>query len=80
LKLEQKGFAKLTKDGENARRLCIRLTPKSEVFNKVYHEKSLLFFNQLFANLSASDLSATKNVISSLKEILERMEKEYVTE
>lgn len=80
LKLQQKGYVNLTKDEKDARRLRIRLTSKSWDFNEVYHDKSELFFKKLFVNLSESDLSATKNVMLTLRDTLERMGKEYVTE
>ena len=80
LKLQQKGYVDLTKDEKDARRLRISLTPKSLEFNDAYHDKSELFFKKLFINLSELDLSATKIVMSTLRDTLERMEKEYVTE
>jgi DNA-binding MarR family transcriptional regulator len=80
LKLEQKGFVELSKDGDDARRLRIKPTAKCDEFSNAHHEKSQLFMKNLFGSFQKNDLQVTKNVLTGLKEILERVEKEYVRE
>jgi DNA-binding MarR family transcriptional regulator len=80
LKLEQKGFVELSKDGDDARRLRIKATSKSKEFSQAYEHKNNLFMEQLFGSFEASDLLATKKVMLGMKDKLERMEKEYVRE
>ncbi len=80
LKLEKKGYVELYKDEEDARRLRIRTTPKCEVFSKAYEEKSSIFMDKLFTDFDASDLSAAKKVMSTMKDVLETLEKDYIKE
>lgn len=80
LKLEQKGFVIIYKDEKDARRLRIKATPKCEEFSKAYHKKSAEFMNQLFQNIPDSDMEIARNVMLTMSEQLERMEKDYVTE
>jgi DNA-binding MarR family transcriptional regulator len=80
LKLEQKGYVELSRDGEDARRLRIKITPKSEEFKQAYEEKSQLFLDKLFTGFHEGDLQTTKNVMSEMKMKLEGMEKDYVSE
>lgn len=78
LKLEQKGFVELNKDKDDGRRLRISPTKKSEILSEVYEQKSYEFIEKLFGSFPDSELEATKKVMLSMTEILERMEKEYV--
>ena len=78
LKLEQKGYVEISKDAEDARRLRIRSTPKSQEFAQEYQERSAEFMEKLFGQFSQEELKTTENVIMSMKTILERMEKDYV--
>jgi DNA-binding MarR family transcriptional regulator len=78
LKLENKGYVEISKDDEDARRLRIKATSKTNELNSAYEKKSELFLNQLFGSLKEEDLSVTKHVMTSLINILERMEKDYV--
>lgn len=78
LKLEQKGYVEINRDGEDARRLRIRLAPKSISFSEAYREKSLRFMEKLFGDFQKTDLFTTKNVMLSMKDILEKMEKDYI--
>jgi len=80
LKLEQKGYVELSKDELDGRRLRITLTPKSEEFRTAYDKKSSLFMAQLFDNFKEEDLTVTKKVMLSMRDILEGMEKDYVRE
>jgi DNA-binding MarR family transcriptional regulator len=80
LKLEQKGFVEITKDNEDARRLRIRATQKSQEFSQQYHEKSNDFMNKLFGQFRPEDLKITEGVMISMMTILEGMEKDYVKE
>lgn len=80
LKLEQKGYVEVSKDIEDARRLRIKLTPKSYEFQDAYQEKSSIFMNRLFDGFKKSDLAITKKVMSAMRDTLERMEKDYVRE
>ncbi len=77
LKLEKKGYVELNKDEQDTRKLRIKLTQKSLEFNRAYQDKSTLFMNQLFENFKTSDLSITRNVLSLLKENLERIGNDY---
>jgi DNA-binding MarR family transcriptional regulator len=78
LKLEQKGYVEISKDAEDARRLRISLTPKSEAFSKAYEEKSAQFLNQLFDSFKKEELSTAKHVLFTMRNRLEGMEKDYV--
>lgn len=78
LKLEQKGYVEIAKDSEDARRLRIKATPKSEEFSREYHGKSTDFMNQLFGCFQSEDLKTTEQVMLTMKTILEGMEKDYV--
>lgn len=78
LKLEQKGYVEITKDETDARRLRIKLTEKSIEFHDAYQEKSNEFMTRLFDGFKNTDLAATKKVMSTMRETLERMEKDYV--
>ncbi|MDF2486459.1 MAG: Transcriptional regulator, MarR family [Herbinix sp.] len=78
LKLEQKGYVEILKDSEDARRLRIKATPKSEAFSREYHEKSAKFMNQLFGSFPQEELKTTEQVMLTMKTILEGMEKDYV--
>lgn len=80
LKLEQRGYVELSKDAEDARRLRIKATPKSEEFSIAYQEKSNEFMEELFSDFNDADLLVTRNVMLALKEKLEGMEKDYVRE
>lgn len=80
LKMEQKGYVEIRKDPEDARRLRIIMTPKSEEFHMLYHEKSQIFMNRLFEGFSKEELAATKKVMSMMRDKLEGMEKDYVKE
>lgn len=80
LKLEQKGYVEVSKDEADARRLRIKLTPKSIEFQKDYNDKSQNFLDRLFSNFREEDLAVTKNVMFSMREILEGMGKDYVRE
>lgn len=80
LKLEQKGYVEVSKDESDARRLRIRITPKSKEFSEAYNEKSQIFMERLFGNFSKEDLAATKRVLYSMRDILERMGNDYVRE
>jgi DNA-binding MarR family transcriptional regulator len=80
LKLEQKGYVELSKDKTDKRLLRISSTPKSVEFSKEYEEKSGAFIEKLFSNISEADLETTKNVMSTMRDLLEGMEKDYVRE
>jgi len=80
LKLEQKGYVELSKDEEDGRRLRIKPTPKSAEFNKAYEKRNEEFMGKLFYNFIDADLIITKNVMSTMRDILEGMEKDYVSE
>lgn len=80
LKLEHKGYVELKKDENDARRLRIILTPKSYEFQKLYEGKSEDFMNELFRGIDKKDMDATLKVMLTLKNHLERMEKDYVRE
>lgn len=80
LKLEQKGYVEINKDEKDARRLRISLTKKSYDFQDAYQEKSSQFLETLFNNFKEDDLLVAKNVLFSMREILERMAKDYVRE
>ncbi|MHB8130701.1 MAG: MarR family winged helix-turn-helix transcriptional regulator [Mobilitalea sp.] len=80
LKLEQKGYVELSKDEMDGRRLRIKPTSKSAEFNKAYEKKNAEFMGKLFGNFIDADLITTKNVMSSMREILEGMENDYVRE
>ncbi len=80
LKLEQKGYVEITKDSEDARRLRIKATPKSEAFSQEYHQKSAEFMDKLFGQFKPEDLKVTEEVMLSMKTILEGLGKEYVKE
>lgn len=80
LKLEQKGFVELHKDEKDARRLRIKITPKVEAFHKSYESKSAEFMDELFSDCKKEDLATTLNVLLSLNNNLERLEKNYVRE
>jgi len=80
LKLEQRGYVEVKKDEVDARRLRIKLTPKSLEFHNSYQEKSNEFMTKLFDGLKTADLAATKKVMSALRDVLERMGKDYVSE
>jgi DNA-binding MarR family transcriptional regulator len=78
LKLEQKGFVETYKDPEDARRLRIRITPKSIEFNESYQQKSSTFLNTLFEGFKEKDLSNMKQIMLKMREKLEGMGKDYV--
>jgi len=78
LKLEQKGYVQVSKDKNDSRRLRIKVTEKVEEFSKEYDQKSDEFLNQLFGHFKDEELTVTKNVMLSMKAILEGMENEYV--
>lgn len=80
LKLEQKGYVELSKDEEDARRLRIKPTQKSIELTKAYDEKSAEFLNRLFGSFKDEDLAIARNVMFSMRGILERMKKDYVRE
>jgi DNA-binding MarR family transcriptional regulator len=80
LKLEQKGYVEINKDDIDARRLRIKLTPKSYEFHNAYQEKSNQFMTKLFDGFTKTELAITKNVMSKMRDTLERMEKDYVRE
>lgn len=80
LKLEQKGYVELYKDEADARRLRIKATPKCQEFSAAYDEKSQIFMKQLFSSFSKKDLSATKKVLYSMRNIIEGMDMNYVKE
>jgi DNA-binding MarR family transcriptional regulator len=80
LKLEQKEYVTLSKDEEDARRLRIKLTSKSQELGQAYHESSAIFMNRLFDSFDKEELSITKAVLEKMKLILERMKKDYVRE
>ncbi|HWT75356.1 MAG TPA: MarR family transcriptional regulator [Mobilitalea sp.] len=80
IKLEQKGYVEVTKDETDARRLRIKMTPKSHEFHDAYQEKSNVFMSRLFDGFKKSDLAVTKKVMSTMRNTLERMEKDYVRE
>ncbi len=80
LKLEQKGYVEISKDETDARRLRIKLTPKSEEFHQLYQEKSIRFMNRLFDGFNKEDLSVTKKVMVTMRDKLGGMEKDYVRE
>ncbi|MDF2537525.1 MAG: Transcriptional regulator, MarR family [Herbinix sp.] len=80
LKLEQKGYVKISKDEIDARRLRIKITPKSYEFSKAYEHKSTDFMEKLFAGLKKEDIDITIKVLQTMKEALKGMEKDYVTE
>lgn len=80
LKLEQKGFVTISKDAADLRRLRITPTPKSKEFHQMYEERSTLFLNQLFDSFCAEDLAVTNKVLTSMRDVLERMKKDYVRE
>ncbi len=80
LKLEQKGYVKLYKDETDARRLRIKATTKCQEFSAAYDEKSQVFMNQLFSSFSKKDLASTRKVLHSMRDIIERMDKNYVKE
>lgn len=78
LKLEQKGYVEITKDQEDARRLRIKPTQKSLEFNDAYQEKNDEFMTKLFEGFKNTELAATKKVMLTMRDTLERMEKNYV--
>jgi len=78
LKLEQKGYVEIAKDAEDARRLRIKATPKSQEFEQEYHEKSAVFMDRLFGQFEDDDLKTTEKLMLSMRTILEGMEKDYV--
>lgn len=80
LKLEQKGYVEINKDEADARRLRIKPTQKSIEFHQAYEEKSNEFMSRLFDGFKKTDLAVTKKVMLSMRDILERMEKDYVRE
>lgn len=80
LKLEQKGYVELTRDESDARRLRIKATQKCEELHASYHEKSGIFMNRLFDGLSENEISMMKKVMNDIKDKLESMKKDYVTE
>ena len=80
LKLEQKGFVDIAKDSVDARRLRIKLTAQSETFFQEYHQKNSDFMNRLFGSFDPEKLEITKEVLLSMRTILEGTEKEYVKE
>ena len=80
LKLEQKGFVEIYKDDNDARRLRIKATSKSVDFSRTYQEKSNRFIEQLFSNLSETDLSVTKNAMITLEDTLSKMNSYFVSE
>jgi DNA-binding MarR family transcriptional regulator len=80
LKMEQKGYVEISKDAKDARRLRIKLTPKSEAFHKLYEEKSRIFLEKLFEGFQQEELAAAKKVMGMMRDKLEGMGKEYVRE
>lgn len=80
IKLEQKGYVELYKDEADARRLRIKVTSKSADFSNAYHQKSDDFLDKLFRNFKESDLAITRNVMLTMSNILEGLEKDYVKE
>jgi DNA-binding MarR family transcriptional regulator len=80
LKLEQKGYVELSKDETDQRRLRIKTTPKCLAFADAYEKKSEAFMENLFAGQQKEELDITVKVLATMKESLERMEKDYVKE
>lgn len=80
LKLEQKGYVELKKDEKDSRCLRIKATPKVKEFSKAYHQKDEEFMNKLFGHFNDTELTVTKNVLLSMRDLLEGMEKDYVKE
>lgn len=57
LKLQEKGFLRIEKDGVDSRALRLILTEKSDVYWKVREVEDMTFLRELFADLTEEELN-----------------------
>ncbi|MDD3306762.1 MAG: MarR family transcriptional regulator [Acetobacterium sp.] len=76
LKLEQKGFVVMEKDPKDARITRIKLTAAVASFGKESQEKSVIFTEKLFKDISAEELAMTRSALVKMLSNLEEMDQE----
>ena len=73
LKLQEKGYAKLLSDANDARKIRVTLSKKGSELSKRHHEKTVDFLRILFEDLSAKEIEAASKAIRKLNAGLDTM-------
>jgi len=74
LKLQEKGFLKMTRDSRDARAIRLELTKKSSSFWEARQEQAEKFMENLFEGLSAREVSAMGKGLAKLQKNIGLME------
>ena len=67
-KLEEKGYLEIRPDGDDARKLRIRLTNKADSLAKKYQKKELDFIDMLFTGISDKQIETTFKTLEKMEE------------
>lgn len=75
-KLEKRGYVERVNASHDRRIIFIKLSNAGDEFVESYVKKLHGYFTTMFSKLSSEDLGAFKSNISSLKELLSKLEEE----
>lgn len=75
LKLQKKGFLKMTRDPRDARAIRLELTKKSSAFWEARQEQAEKFMGKLFSNLSVREANALRKGLTKLQANLDIIKK-----